>query len=191
MLNILEKFVLLENNTKVFFHIYDCQNSQYIVNEMLYYFDESLKQKIEFCHNVDELDTLKTLYEFSKNNINFKILYIHTKGAVNRNTNVDSWRKYMCRYLISRYDECLFHLSNYDVCGVDFRDDPQPHFSGNFWWANSEYINKLEEPEKTFSSLSPRHRSEFWIGTKSPNQFSIMDCGVNVYERHLYNYDNF
>lgn len=183
--------MLLENNIKVFFHIYDYQKSKDIVDEMLSYFDNELKQKIEFCHNIDELDTLNQLYNFSKTNTDYKILYIHTKGAVNRNENVDSWRKYMCRYLINNYKECLLSLHDHDVCGVDFRKEPQSHFSGNFWWANCQYLNKLEEPEKTYSSLTPRHRSEFWIGTKSPKVCSMMDCGVNVYERHLYNYDNF
>lgn len=183
--------MLLENNIKVFFHIYNFESCKDIVDDILNFFNDDLLQKIEYCHNNEELDTLNRLYEFSKSNDCYKILYIHTKGAVNRNSNVDSWRRYMCRYLIGGYKNCLEKLNEYDACGVDFRNDPQQHFSGNFWWVNSSYINTLKYPDDTFSSLTPRHKSEFWVGSKSPNVCSLNDCGVSVYDRHLYNYDKF
>lgn len=178
-------------NVSVFFHVFNNNNTNEIVSDILSYFSEELKQKIEFSYSGDELETLNKLHSFSKINTNHKILYIHTKGVVNRNENVDSWRRYMCRYVIGKYKECLSLLNTYDCCGVDYRTDPQPHFSGNFWWVTSEYLNKLIRPEETFSSISPRHRSEFWIGANHPRFYSMNDCGVNVYERHLYNYDNF
>ena len=44
---------------------------------------------------------------------------------------------------ITRFQDCIEHLCYYDVCGVNWHDWPYPHFSGNFWWANSEYVAGL------------------------------------------------
>jgi hypothetical protein len=78
---------------------------------------------------------------------NFKVLYLHSKG-VTRNKNreiacVSDWVDYMSHYLINHHQLCQQALNTFDTVGVNFKFDPQPHFSGNFWWANSKYIKTL------------------------------------------------
>ena len=33
------------------------------------------------------------------------------------------------------------------MAGVNYREDPIPHYSGSFWWANSSHIRRLPDPE--------------------------------------------
>jgi hypothetical protein len=88
-------------------------------------------------------------------------------------------------------------LETNDTVGVDLRDYPTLHYSGNFWWANALYINTLPEPY-VFNNLeqypnplhSLRHNQEFWICYhKDKLHKSQWDCGINCYERHLHRYN--
>ena len=66
----------------------------------------------------------------------------------------------------------------------DYKFEINPHYSGNFWWANSSYIQKLDldyiyNEEKGWT----RWKSEFWIGTKNPNFKSYHNSGKgNLYD---------
>jgi hypothetical protein len=86
------------------------------------------------------------------------------------------------------------YLNEYDACGVDLVDTPQIHFSGNFWWSNSEYIKTLptihDLKYKIKPVLSVRHNCEFWIGMGGGRLKSLWDSNINVYERHLHRYSN-
>lgn len=94
-----------------------------------------------------------------------KVWYIHSKGArFNLTTdtptyvNVNAWREYMQYFIIGKYQKCIEALDTYDTCGINLRDWPSTHYSGNFWWAKSEYI-------KTLASLSvedPTVRADRW-----------------------------
>ena len=47
-------------------------------------------------------------------------------------------------FIIRRYDMCISTLDmGYDCCGCNWDELPQPHFSGNFWWATSSHIKNL------------------------------------------------
>lgn len=179
------------NRTKTFFHIYEVNDYQNIINEILSFFDDELKQTIEYSYEDNEIKTLNKLRQFSIDNEDYKILYIHTKGVCNKNDNIDSWRQYMSFYNITNYKTMIDKLQFFDVCGIDYREYPQKHYSGNFWWSKSEYIKTLDLPINTYSCLTERHKSEFWICSKTDNCYSAFDCGVNVYERHLNNYDKY
>ena len=131
-----------------------------------------------------EYSTLKDLEHFANNtNENYKILYFHSKGITKyEDMNVRAWRLYMEYFLIKNWKECVDSLNEYDCVGTSFttkssyRTSPpqfhpringrmvgcvgcHPHFSGNFWWANTEYLKKLNT-----SYLSDlRWKQEFWI----------------------------
>lgn len=107
-----------------------------------------------------------------------KILYFHTKGTGISESNmrfyhgsdnlkhiqscVKDWRKFMEFFNIIKNNECLKILDSYDACGVNLTDQPYKHYSGNFWWSKSSYINSLPD----FNSIDITHRwnAEFWIG---------------------------
>lgn len=139
------------------------------------------------------LDLIKTFSESLQNN--YKILYIHTKGVTTPNNPcIDDWRRYMTYFNINQYKDCFDTLNNYDACGVDLVDQPVIHFSGNFWWANSQYIKKLPTiPEIKYPKnppiLSIRHNCEFWIGMGNGSLKSLWNSNIDVYERHLHRYE--
>lgn len=106
-----------------------------------------------------EVETIKKIYEFSQTHKESKIWYLHTKGAsiiLNTKTdhhgdntkevveNVKSWRDYMNYFVIKKHKNCIKSLDEFDICGVEWRWKRKPHFAGNFWWANSNYIANLQ-----------------------------------------------
>ena len=83
--------------------------------------------------------------------------------------------------VIKNWRKCIDALNvGYDVAGVNYFTKPAKHFSGNFWWANSEYIKTLPDPStkewweelrrKTndawMKTCSDRFRDEQWLCSK-------------------------
>jgi len=144
-----------------------------------------------------ELPTLQFMYEFCKTNINIDILYLHTKNVGKEiNLCIEDQIEYMLYFNVIKWSECLNNLIEYDTCGVDLRDFPTLHYSGNFWWAKSSYLVSLPSPFE-FNDLlsypnplnSIRHNQEFWICyDKTKKHFSMWNCGISCYERHLHRY---
>jgi len=126
-----------------------------------------------------EVFTINKLYEDCKNTeFDFNILYLHTKGITKPdNINVKSWLEYLCYFNIYHYEKCLQFLEFNDAVGVNLQNEPQCHYSGNFWWSKSSYINKLDKCQYT-SYTSP----EFWL-TKDKNgeYISLWASHVNHY----------
>lgn len=199
---------------KIFFHVATINNYQEIVDELLdKIFFSGLYNKIEKLylgvvgdksvnHNFKkivkfkdndikkgEFFTLNCLYNQAINDPLFNALYIHTKGVTfPENECIKDWRKYMAYFNIQQYKMCLESLKTYDTCGVDFVDTPVKHYSGNFWWARSDYIARLKPLESLPIILTPRHKAEFWIGSGQGNHKSLWNSGINVFERHLHQY---
>ena len=150
-----------------------------------------------------ESDTLEELYKFSKNSIeNLKILYLHTKGVTHykseREENVKNWRKLMEYFLIDKWQTCVEKLEEgYDCCGVNYQGHAAnikneivaiKIFNGNFFWANSEYINKLD------NSILWEHRysSENWILSSNHNAFVAFSPppAFDFYHNTIHDYKN-
>lgn len=128
----------------------------------------------------------------------FYVLYLHHKGVTNAgNSCVDDWRHLMSHFCITEWRSCVNKLeSGSDTVGVNWRQDPYPHYSGNFWWAKSSYIKTLPElvmpAQVQYKSqinikLPPhypyayRFDAEFWIGTKSANAYNMHESTINHY----------
>lgn len=98
------------------------------------------------------------------------VFYIHSKGVFQATVETADWRDMMTYFVIERYADCIFALNDHDVCGVNWQNVPWPHFSGNFWWAHSQYvaslpsIAELRQPTGTWNH-SERHQCERWIGS--------------------------
>tara|TARA_R110000868_G_scaffold2821_1_gene19525 strand:+ start:1726 stop:2382 length:657 start_codon:yes stop_codon:yes gene_type:complete len=144
---------------------------------------------------VGEFFTLNILKKFADSlTENNNILYLHTKGVTSPgNQCVVDWRKYMTYFNIIQYDKCIDSLKGYDTCGVDLVTEPTVHYSGTFWWANSDYIKRLPKIDeirypKTPPILDIRHNGEFWIGMGNGNMTSLWNSNINVYERHIHRY---
>ncbi|WP_072330325.1 hypothetical protein [Thermoactinomyces sp. DSM 45891] len=131
-----------------------------------------------------ERSTLKWLHQYcTESPDNVQILYMHTKGVARSGTFVESyvrdWVHLMETVLIDHHEMCLKHLGSVDACGVNYLPSPKPHFSGNFWWANSEYIKKLDEGIGS-DYLAP----EMWLLSHHQSNFCcLFHSEVNHYEQ--------
>jgi hypothetical protein len=145
-----------------------------------------------------EVRTLNFLYSFCIENTECNVLYLHTKNVGKEiNVCIEDQIVYMLYFLIEKWNNCLDKLADYETCGVDLRTTPTLHYSGNFWWSRASNIISLPSPID-FNNLikypnplnSIRHNHEFWVcyNKKSECYFSLWDCGINVYERHLHRY---
>ena len=142
-------------------------------------------------NNLFENCTLKQLYSFSKLNTDYKILYLHTKGVSYEKNHhfykgIISWINYMLYCLVDNLDSCLNILKHKEVVGCNYRvEGGNPiHFSGNFWWATSKYLNKL-----SIVGLNNKYDAEFWLFCKNPSYFNahfIKHMYENVYPLTYY-----
>ena len=121
-----------------------------------------------------EVPTINKLHSFSLNNKGFNILYLHTKGVTNQSIEVNDWIDMMLYFLINQ--NALDKLKNVDTVGCNYINDGfPPHWSGNFWWAKSNYIAKLPKCKKEY------HEPEFWLHQLNPTFFELHNSGVNHY----------
>jgi hypothetical protein len=127
---------------------------------------------------------------FSNVNHPFKLYYIHSKGAfvktwvddVTRYKNVRLWRDYMEHFVIEKWRDCVAALDTYDVCGVEWREKPLPHFSGNFWWATDNYLGKLPNILDYWSANQfERIWAEMYIGQANPKYKDFCNFGKDMY----------
>jgi hypothetical protein len=147
--------------------------------------DSPLHKKIEIVihkDNNEEVNTLKWIRNYAKKNPGDYILYFHTKGISKLCPATESWRHYMEYFVIEKWRDCIAKLEEgYDCCGILWNIDTpfgiRPHFSGNFWWANTSYINTLDD---SYLETKLRYDREFWIGTgKDVKAFEFHNSGLN------------
>lgn len=101
-----------------------------------------------------------------------RILYCHTKGAAFQNQLSVPWRRSMTEALVSNWRLPVYILEMgvpeqgippVDAVGcywMPFNGGPPRHFSGNFWWANTDYLRRLPRPV----AVTSRWDAEMWIG---------------------------
>lgn len=125
----------------------------------------------------EETETLIALKNFAEENPDYKILYLHTKGASKGTLESQSWRLMMEYFVIDRWKECIDYLNEYDCVGQTWlilgdtiwengittpNIDNVGHYPGNFWWANSSHILRLNDK---YLETDYRLDREFWIGS--------------------------
>jgi hypothetical protein len=69
----------------------------------------------------EETETLMSLRDFCKRNLDYKVLYFHTKGVSKESMNAESWRLMMEYFVIDRWKECVEYLNDYDVVGSNLK----------------------------------------------------------------------
>lgn len=167
-----------------------------------------------------EMDTLDLIYDISLKE-DFNLLYLHSKGASHLDRdlpafilqNTNCWTDYLEYFCIKKYKRCIEKLKHYDICGVEWRSKPYPHFCGNFWWVKSSYIrNNLKRYSDNLKEVSDynflfnnktidevknnqRLECEFWVGSgQLCNHFSFHQTNddLNLYHNPYYiqNYMN-
>ena len=144
-----------------------------------------------------EMPTLIRLKEFcDQSTEETYVLYIHHKGVTHPdNPCVSDWRTLMTFFMIDNWKMAIKFLNDgYDTVGVNYRQNPNPHYSGNFWWTKSSYVKRLQEltlpscvnykSQLDLKLLYPEvHRfdSEMWVCSANPNAKCVHESGVNHY----------
>ena len=151
------------------------QNNKYIVTN---YSDNT---------QLFEYPSLNKVQTIAANNPDSYILYLHTKGISHTNINnikyIADWTNMMLYFLVEKHSECVNKLNEgYDTVGCNYIESNQytdkPHFSGNFWWSKSTYINKLHLLNENTGN---RAYAEFWLFTKNPSYYNIYSSNVDHY----------
>lgn len=133
--------------------------------------------------NTHELETINIIYQFSEMYPNVKLLYLHTKGITYPNVQiVMDWVDHMLYYLVDKYERYLGDkiqmLDKWDAVGVNWLNWPGNHFSGNFWWSNTNHLRKL-----TPITSGVRHDAEWWVLSHPDTKFyELHNSGVHHYE---------
>lgn len=158
-----------------------------------------------FFNEADTFNHLKNRVEKFENNV--KILYAHTKGSsypfnprmlpgknftvTQLKSHVACWVRYMDLFLIAKWKECVDILDTHDTCGIFMIEKEKVHYSGNFWWANSDYIKTL--PYITTESIAELNRGEFWIcnDTKENKYCFDFEIPVDLYHEYYMNENDF
>lgn len=128
-----------------------------------------LENKAEIRHvgglTAYEFPTLERLYQEACRS-DFIGWYIHTKGISHGHAAGENHRQQMEETVIDNHAACATVVGSYDACGIHWRADGfgrlNPHFSGNFWWANAKYLRSLPSPLSL--DTCNRYEAEFWIG---------------------------
>jgi len=147
--------------------------------------------------NDGEKQTLIHLQEVCKNHPEAYVLYYHTKGITSLQNhselknleykNIESWRHAMEYFNIECWQSSLEGFSDgiTSTIGIFYVGDsgwPNKYFySGNFWWATSEYINTLPSMKDRDNRLG----CELWIGTGSHRWRNLFKSkGGNIYHEY-------
>jgi hypothetical protein len=155
------------------------------------------KIELSFISNAQfnsEPDTLNLMLKKSlEYTENTKLLYLHTKGVShlhpNMRKNIDAWVRYLDLYNIAKWEECVNALDTHDVAGGLYVEDPK-HFSGNFWWANSDYIKTL--PRINQYNINEYNRGEFWVCSNTNTAYPVsMNAPVDLYHNYYCNEEDF
>jgi len=137
------------------------------------------------CH-LYEAPTLNKIIDFSIVNPHCNILYLHTKGIrYNENDEKENnWIDLMLYGLLYNHNKCIEKLNeSYDVVGCNYiynlDKNINPHFSGNFWWANTDYLKYLD---KLNEDLKDRNSGEFLLFKNSPIFYIMYNSNIDHYQ---------
>ena len=155
------------------------QNNKYIVSN--------------YSDNIQlfEYPSLNKVKCIATNNPDSNILYLHTKGISHTNIHrinyIADWTNMMLYFLVEKHSECINKLNEgYDTVGCNYIERNQytdkKHFSGNFWWSKSTYINKLHVLNE---NTNHRAYAEFWLFTETPSHYDIYSSNIDHY---IYSY---
>jgi hypothetical protein len=139
--------------------------------------DEKYTHITHYGDSGEEIQTLSLLYKFCNANPDSKVLYFHDKGSFHQSYFNAKFCSLLNCYVLN--PNCIDALDEHDTCGWRISPTPHIHYSGNFWWARCQYINKLVDPlmsvnNRTFlegipsfpcSGVDGRYFAESWIGT--------------------------
>ena len=146
--------------------------------------DIEMISQINTDKTITENYTMRKIYrDCMESSEPFNVCYIHSKGItahlkeeLTRQSMYALWRQFLDWGVIENWKACVDALKSHDIAGVNFYEYPSKHFSGNFWWAKSDYIKRLPDPstlnwwknikketsDSWLKNVSDRFRDEQW-----------------------------
>jgi hypothetical protein len=139
------------------------------------------------CSNNNALyenPTINLIKDFSEKNPNSYILYLHTNhiNYSKEGEKINDLLNYMLYFLVEKSQLCISILNNdYETVGCNYNktvnemnmNDPesyQSRYSGNFWWANSNYLRTLPLLSvENFEKMIP----DFWLFKNNPIFYNL------------------
>lgn len=134
-----------------------------------------------------EFPTLARLWQESRDSEeSFLCYYLHTKGASlvgsSRQAAANAWRLYMEYFNVERWRDCVAALEHHDTCGVELQSEDS-HYSGNFWWATSDYVKKLPNGYEYWErNRHDRMAAELYLCLARPKARCFNDFEENLYD---------
>jgi hypothetical protein len=200
LLNKFKKFKasgLYEKTNKIYLPLFgdDFDSHSEFLNELKDVYPKieySLITNQEFKNEPDTLNfMLKKANEYSSNT---PMLYLHTKGLSYTHPimkrNVEAWVRYLDLFVINKWEECVKALEENDAAGGLYVYQDPKHFSGNFWWANSDYLKTL--PRLNSHNINQYNRGEFWILSNTDKVYSVQDnTPQDRYQNYVMNENDF
>jgi len=115
-----------------------------------------------------------------------KYYYLHTKGIRHFNTKneeaIVTWIKSMLYWNFVRWRDAVSILDTHETYGCHYLTGR--HYSGNFWWATAEHIQKLPD------TIHEHYNGpEDWILKNDDRMYCAYNCGddfIVPYPKDLY-----
>lgn len=193
-INNIEFIVISQNDSRIQTFINFCElfetsaKRTYNIIQNPYSNDTEMIRNINNDATVTENITMRKIFDDSKDT-DCCVLYLHTKGItstinylekgdVNTYMRYHYWRQYLNWGTLTKWTRCLNDIvDKHDVSGINYRDTPCPHYSGNFWWSKSSYIRTLPDPstlswwyslkqksnDQWLKTVGNRFRDEMWV----------------------------
>jgi hypothetical protein len=118
----------------------------------------------------------------------YYVYYFHTKGLKHASDPLfhvfSSRRQILNYYTLEQYNINIKLLETYDAVGCSLSLYPKKHFSGNFWWSKSSYLQHLENINDKY--LSP----EMYVLSKDHCKYISLANDTNTKCIHEYEFPN-
>ena len=113
--------------------------------------------------------------------------YFHSKSVSRTQKCYSDWRILCDYFTLTKWRLSIELLNYYDSVGINMKQFPKIHYSGNYWWSKSEHLEKLSDIDNNY--LSPEM---YIMSHMKTNKICIYQSGVNhgntVYDKK--NYEN-
>jgi beta-1,4-mannosyl-glycoprotein beta-1,4-N-acetylglucosaminyltransferase len=113
---------------------------------------------------------------------------LHTKGISfsDDNQKENDWIDMMLYFLVEKFELCFEKMNNgiqavgCNYYGGEMKIRNPKHFSGNFWWTNSQYISELSPLIEKTDNVNPND-AEFWLCKNNPSVYELHNSKINHY----------
>jgi hypothetical protein len=162
------------------------KNSNEVILFKKLFVDQYSKLKIRYISDIVTDYEFRTLKLIEENKGEYAGFYFHTKGVTKpADTVVNHWRGWLNEAILNRWAEHYqaIVIIGKDVSSVNHCLPPAhpEHFSGNFWWFNRRYIDKL--PKIDSLNKNNRWQAEQWIckGKGNYSAYEFVDPGRDAF----------